>query len=123
MSKLKQVMEELLTRQGLDRLGYKAAAAECQVPRTTMRYAKMAYDSGFISAVLCGVIRDGRVVGMLTRIPRVLADAIVRVEWRLSRTLTRARLKQLLRHLKLQVSSRHFNRSDIGMVSTNWSGS
>jgi hypothetical protein len=87
---------------GFPGLGFKSAAKIAGIPRSAMRYAKLAHDLHMAPAVCCGVISDQRVVGILRALPVGACKAVCRVESRLHRHLSRERAARLVAAFRRQ---------------------
>lgn len=76
--------------------GSAALARELHVSPTAIRYARKALNKPFLAhAIALGVFADGRVIDALSSMGDVAAKAVLGVEHRLGRTLTRAKAMQL----------------------------
>jgi hypothetical protein len=80
----------------VDADGYKDIAKRMGLPRSAVRYGRQVIKMDIGLSVWAGYIADQRVVGMLSGLPLYLAQLIVRVETKLKRKLTRARLAKLI---------------------------
>lgn len=106
MTTLLQAVALVAASQNFPGLGFKSAADLAHIPRSSMRYARMAYESGLISAVCFGVIGDQRVVGTLHALPPVVCATVGRIETKLRRHLDRNRAAQIVWHFKMQYRMR-----------------
>lgn len=106
MCKLIEALAIVAAAQNFPGLGYKAAADLAHIPRSAMRYARMAYESGMISAVCFGVIGDQRVIGILHALPPAAASTVARIETKLRRHLDRNRAAQIVKAFEEQVQIR-----------------
>lgn len=107
MTTLLQALSVVVAANNFPGFGFKSAADLAGIPRSSMRYARMAYQNGLISAIALGVISDQRVVGILSALPLVACQTVGRVETKLRRHISRRRAAQIAAHFKVQASKRN----------------
>lgn len=110
MCNLQQALVVVAAHGGFPTLGFKAASTLTGTPRSSMRYAKKAWEHGMVGAVLLGTISDQRVVGILASLPRVASSTVARIETKLRRHLTRERAAQIAANFKMERRESHLRR-------------